>query len=225
MGTITMLTHSQVKTIVYDEVAPLLVADGFTPIDGVKFIRSAKLPIREVVFIGFGKSQCHLSSGWSLSFVPYVQGEKVRWQRTEKSIRVLDISCDPWFPWFYKAKFNQSDWEVDMFNDEATCRRETRTLTRKVVTHATDWWNRINSVADIIDLVLSLRKAGDRYIYPRQLLTLAFAYAYTGRREEARNAFDQCSHFWDDRGVRAALSKALDTTASSASDQLNRETP
>jgi len=207
------LNPSQVKAIVSDELAPLLVPEGFTPIDPAKFVRSAKFPIREVVFIEFGKSECRISSGWSLSFVPYVQGEKVRWQRTEKSIRVFDISCDPSI---YETQFNRSDWEVSMFNDETACRREAKTLAGKAVTYATKWWNRVNSVADVIDLVLSLKQADERrYHYPRHQLTLAFAYAYTGRREEARNAFDQCSYYRDDPNVTTALAKALDATGAS----------
>ena len=49
--------------------------------------------------------------------------------------------------------------------------------------------------------------------YPRLQLTLAFAYAYIGRREDARNAFEQCSSTYSDNpGIRTALTKVLDTT-------------
>jgi len=75
MGAITYINPSQVKAIVSAEVAPLLLAAGFTPIDPFKFVRSAKAPIREVVLVGFGKSDCSIACGWSLSFVPHLQGE------------------------------------------------------------------------------------------------------------------------------------------------------
>jgi len=214
MGAITYINPSQVKAIVSAEVAPLLLADGFTPIDPFKFVRNAKAPIREVTLVGFGRSDCSIACGWSLSFVPHLQGEKVRWQRTEKSIRVFDVSRDPTN---YGPRFKWSDWSVSMMNDEAECRAKAKELARKALTYQTEWWDRINSVEDIIHLVLSLKEEDGGHFgycnYPRLQLTLAFAYAYTGRREDARNAFEQCSSTYSDNpGIRAALTKVLDTT-------------
>ena len=166
MGTITYINPSQVKAIVSAEVAPLLVADGFTPIDPFKFVRSAKAPIREVVLVGFGKSDCSIACGWSLSFVPHLQGEKVRWQRTEKSIRVFDVSRDPTN---YEPRFKWPDWSVSMFNDEEGCRAKAKELARKVLTYETEWWDRINSVEEIIHLVLSLKEEDGRHFWLREL--------------------------------------------------------
>jgi len=102
-----------------------------------------------------------------------------------------------------------------MINDEAGCRAKAKELARKVLTYQTEWWDRINSVEDIIHLVLSLKEEdGGRFgysNYPRLQLTLAFAYAYTGHREDARNAFEQCIYS-DNPSIRAALTKVLDTT-------------
>src|SRR5262245_29048382 len=215
MTTQTFINPSQVKAIVSAELAPLLVADGFKPIDPYKFVRSSKAPIREVVVIGFGKSECSVACGWSLSFMPVISGERLRWQRTEKSIRAFDVSRAPWD---YDPPFHYTDWAISMMNDEAACRVKAKALAPKVVTYASQWWNRINTVEDVIDLVLSFKASdGGRHFgywnLPRLQMTLAFASAFTGHREDARSALDEYfSHYSCEAAIKAALTKALDAT-------------
>ena len=102
------------------------------------------------------------------------------------------------------------------------------------ITHAADWWNRTSTVDDVIDLVLSLRQPDDaRFLgywnLPRLQLTLAFAYAFSGRREDARSALDEyfSHHSSTPPNIKVALTKALETTGSvhslgSAGDEATR---
>src|SRR5262249_33447793 len=73
----------------------ILSAQGFEQVDRRRWVRSAKLPIREMFSIVAMKGACFSPCwGFSLDFVPHVSGSSVRWHRTAKAA-IFDLCYDP----------------------------------------------------------------------------------------------------------------------------------
>jgi hypothetical protein len=72
-----------------------LLHQGFERVGPLKWVRSAKPAIRELVVLYTLKSLSTAPSwGFSLDFVPHVDAGRVRWHRTAKS-SMLDLVWDP----------------------------------------------------------------------------------------------------------------------------------
>jgi hypothetical protein len=120
----------------------LMPSQGFERSRPGRWVRSTKQPVREVFEFQAMKGMVRSARwGFSLDFVPVLQGTRLKWKRTLKSL-AFDLCIDPidragsLLAWF---TVSQSDPE-----------RVVRRVVRQTVGEAASDFDQVDSVADVI---------------------------------------------------------------------------
>jgi hypothetical protein len=165
---------------------PLLGAAEFRKVTRRRWARSQP-PVRHVFEIAALKGATLVPRwGFSLDFVPHVQGGRLAWHRTEKSAR-LDLVYDPvdldadW----------DARWGISTLHGAERVRADAERVLPAAVRRARDWLDGIHEIPSVLERaewLRTARRAGDRFRFEdwvQQPLAHAFLLARTGARERA----------------------------------------
>lgn len=145
-----MATAAEIDQILGCTFDPALRGVGFERVDRRRWVRSARLPIRDLFEIASLKSGT-LTPIWgvSLDFVPHVAGGRdVRWHRTAKSAR-FDLRYDP-VDYLERNTPEAEAWSVfPASNPVGVVTRDLQRLVALVVPEALRFWGALASVADL----------------------------------------------------------------------------
>lgn len=171
---------------------PMMEERGFEQVSRRKWVRSAKVPIREVLDLLAMKGYSLIPVwGFSLDFAPHVSGSSVKWHRTPRSA-LLDLR---WDPFDYEPRRVPS-YEFSGLHGEAHLRRQIARGDGRALRAADGFWNRVQSVPDLVATMEWVRRLpSDRFVfdnYSQQIIAYAFALAATGAQERAAAELAAC---------------------------------
>lgn len=192
-----MLLSRDVDVLVQNSFGAKLEARGFERVTHRVWVRSDKLPIREVVHIWTLKAGQYLPVGsLSVGVVPHVTSTgAVGWHRTAKNVRA-DLSLDP-----------QSDPDdaqyrrflVHTINPETSMEAEFERSASAMIERADPWFARVSDLASLIPLfdeedrlprVFSFFSGGCQTLLARAFVNAGVGELDTGR-EYLRQWCDQ----------------------------------
>jgi hypothetical protein len=180
-----MLTVADIEPHIESEFGSRLEPVGFQRLGERKWVRSQKLPIRELIVIGALKgAQYSPAWGFSSGFVPSFRGHSFRRQSTDKNA-IMDLVIDPIditgeVPWQAFGFIAGYDTEIPI--------EQIRTCAEHFVPLALADFDRVRSVRDFCQFFversrLEYRRFGfDMYV--QHQLVRGFVLLLTGRRDE-----------------------------------------
>lgn len=189
-----------------------LGSQGFEAVKGLKWVRSAKPEIRDVIEL-YSVKGAAVAARWgvSLDFVPHVAAGRVRWHRTAKSA-VLDLVWDP-------LDFDGVDgWTQSRLVAMSDLERLAGSFAVKVCQRALSDLARVRGVSDLPGLYREwdARPAVrfSRESYPRSLISEAFVLQRLGLPGGSERLREGCSRAELDDSIQDELTALLDACSS-----------
>lgn len=187
MDDFEMVTQKSIHAIVAPLVEGTLAPLGFESVGTLKWVRSADTPIKQIFcFFQWKGGAAAPSWGISLDFVPNISGGKVKWHRTTKAA-VLDLRVDA----------RERELDIPYHRGLAPIRSTAPRVIREALGQARDFWDRSRRVSDLLAACEWVRHYYESqgpvgfYGFTQHPLTLAFALAINGRRQEALVALNR----------------------------------
>lgn len=182
--TFSEVSNTAIKALIEPVMASSLGPLGFECVDGLKWVRSADAPIRQVfTFHKWKGGRFDPSWGVSLDFVPHVAARRLRWHRTPKSA-MQDLRVDARDPALSMSY---------MHGREGIAARIDAVMQR-ALPEARAFWDRARTVEDLPAACAWIKRYYERYphnldfyAYAQHPAALAFALARLGRIAEATN--------------------------------------
>jgi hypothetical protein len=180
-----MATAAEIDDALTRTFHPALIEVGFERVDRRRWVRSTRLPIRDVFEMGSLKSGT-LTPIWgvSLDFVPHVSGGRdVRWHRTAKTAR-FDLRFDP-VDSIERNTPEAEAWSVfPPFEPVAVVTKDLTSLARLAIPEALRFWSPLTTVADLPEAIRqkkerpTVRFGFENYV--QEPLAEAFVFAALG---------------------------------------------
>jgi len=173
-----------------------LIANGFVQADHRKWVRSQKLPIRDVFCLTAMKGASYAPCwGFSLDFVPHLSGSSIRWHGTVKAA-MCDLCYDP-----IDYTNNVEEWTVSGLFGRDAAKSRAEHLARKSLKLALPWFASVNEIQDLrrqFELAKERSESAVRfgfYNYLQHPLAYAFVLAQVGQLSKAEAELKKYSKF------------------------------
>jgi len=156
---------------------------GFEAVTPRKWIRTTKVPIRELLTVYSIRHSYVACWGVSLDYVPHVSGSTIRWHRTNKSA-LLDLTYDP-----LDYTLDPNEWRVVRLFGLDYARTTAAAVARDTLRLAGEWFDSVHDLPSLIRC-FEQQKAPPAvrfgfYNYVQQPLAFAFTLARANRIDEA----------------------------------------
>jgi hypothetical protein len=180
-----MFSVSDIQPHIEHEFGSRLEPLGFLRLGRRKWVRSEKLPIRELFVIGALKGgQYSASWGFSCGFAPFLRGQTFRPQNTDKNA-IMDLRIDPID---VSGKVPPQAFGFITDCDRGIPIQEIRTSAEHFIPLALADFGRVHSVNDFCQFFMERKRLQyhrfgfDMYVQHR--LVHGFVLILTGRRDE-----------------------------------------
>ncbi len=180
-----MLTVADIEPHIEGEFGSRLEPQGFQRLSDRKWVRSQKLPVRELFVIGALKgAQYSPAWGFSSGFVPSFRGRSFRRQTTDKNA-IMDLVIDPID--ITGDVPRQAFGLITGYNTEIPTEK-IRTCAEHFVPLALADFDRVRSVRDFCQFFMERSRLEYRRftfdMYVQHQLARGFVLVLTGRRDE-----------------------------------------
>jgi hypothetical protein len=180
-----MLTVADIEPHIEREFDSRLKPSGFKRIGARRWVRSQKLPVRDLFVIGTLKG-AQYSPAWGLSsgFVPSFRGRSFRRQSTDKNA-IMDLTIDPID---ITGQVPQQAFRFITGHDTKIPIEQIRACAEHFVPQALEDFDRVRSIRDFCQFFiersrLEYRRFGFE-MYVQHRLVGGFALLLAGRRDE-----------------------------------------
>jgi hypothetical protein len=187
-----LVSAAQLDALLAETLSPLLVPHGFVAPSRPRKWVHARPPLRDLFEIVAMKGASFVPR-WSISldFVPHIQGDDLRWHRTDKGA-LGDIVYDP-------VDFDpswQTNWSLFSIQSIDGVREEAARVLPKAVDRALAWLQtfRPENLLERIEQHRAADRPGRRFAFEnvvQQPLALAVLLARGGRLEEAHEVLGE----------------------------------
>jgi hypothetical protein len=190
-------TIADVEPVIDHEFGSRLEPHGFQKIGRRKWVRSQKLPIRELLVIGTLGCRYYPSWGFSSGLVPSFDGHNFRRQSTDKNA-ITDLIIDPIDITGHVPR------QIFSFIGGCNARppvEEISACAAHFVPLAIADFDRVHSVHDFCRFFLERSTLRYRriqfHMYVQQKLAHGFVLILTGRRDEGKKMIGEFCEEWD----------------------------